>query len=541
MALDQYYKYSLIKFAPFLGSPDYEENIDQIMYLLEDERDEDLKNSDLVTTSQTYGFVIDFYQEMDEIELKNYWVTRFHDMYPQDIIARVHYCRIGVVQKNDLKGLTNIEEMFSFEIDLLVHDKAVPVHKEKIYHDGDLAILAIFLIQYFSINGRTKEAKELYKWATSMGNAQLKSDAAFLIQGKERQKFYFSEPDPLIADWCKATILQIGSKLAEPFHDISYTLLNKDLYSWNEGDITELKSIKDPDVLEQDLSWALNCGIMRVFHQERPYNVQVILNVLYMSSHYRLHGISELILNFFSEMPDELFDEVVGDVGIGVLQQPLSIMIHNKPELVAKFIKDSTLQDYHKSLFFDILCYTARITGGEKERTVIAELWKNGEDEYHGMLGYYINAIVDHEISGYEKAIQAAYAKGLVDLKFFDKIEDMKPMVHMRKYDAHSLSETDLVSMVACYKRVLENMNHRTYESLEEEIEATIAETMDYDDIMNGQMGYEDDASLSMDDFLIPVQGHSETIKRESKKVGRNDPCPCGSGNKFKKCCLNMN
>lgn len=22
-------------------------------------------------------------------------------------------------------------------------------------------------------------------------------------------------------------------------------------------------------------------------------------------------------------------------------------------------------------------------------------------------------------------------------------------------------------------------------------------------------------------------------------KVGRNDPCPCGSGKKFKKCCLN--
>jgi uncharacterized protein YecA (UPF0149 family) len=23
------------------------------------------------------------------------------------------------------------------------------------------------------------------------------------------------------------------------------------------------------------------------------------------------------------------------------------------------------------------------------------------------------------------------------------------------------------------------------------------------------------------------------------KKVGRNDPCPCGSGKKFKKCCMN--
>ena len=28
-----------------------------------------------------------------------------------------------------------------------------------------------------------------------------------------------------------------------------------------------------------------------------------------------------------------------------------------------------------------------------------------------------------------------------------------------------------------------------------------------------------------------------QTIQRESPKVGRNDPCPCGSGKKYKKCC----
>ena len=27
------------------------------------------------------------------------------------------------------------------------------------------------------------------------------------------------------------------------------------------------------------------------------------------------------------------------------------------------------------------------------------------------------------------------------------------------------------------------------------------------------------------------------TVKRETQKVGRNDPCPCGSGKKYKKCC----
>jgi len=32
--------------------------------------------------------------------------------------------------------------------------------------------------------------------------------------------------------------------------------------------------------------------------------------------------------------------------------------------------------------------------------------------------------------------------------------------------------------------------------------------------------------------------GRGVTVRREGKKVGRNDPCPCGSGKKYKKCCL---
>jgi len=29
----------------------------------------------------------------------------------------------------------------------------------------------------------------------------------------------------------------------------------------------------------------------------------------------------------------------------------------------------------------------------------------------------------------------------------------------------------------------------------------------------------------------------TQTVKRETPKIGRNDPCPCGSGKKYKKCC----
>jgi SEC-C motif-containing protein len=33
------------------------------------------------------------------------------------------------------------------------------------------------------------------------------------------------------------------------------------------------------------------------------------------------------------------------------------------------------------------------------------------------------------------------------------------------------------------------------------------------------------------------LNGPGTTYRREAPKVGRNDPCPCGSGKKYKKCC----
>ena len=31
--------------------------------------------------------------------------------------------------------------------------------------------------------------------------------------------------------------------------------------------------------------------------------------------------------------------------------------------------------------------------------------------------------------------------------------------------------------------------------------------------------------------------GTKNPIRRVTRKIGRNEPCPCGSGRKFKKCC----
>lgn len=46
--------------------------------------------------------------------------------------------------------------------------------------------------------------------------------------------------------------------------------------------------------------------------------------------------------------------------------------------------------------------------------------------------------------------------------------------------------------------------------------------------------------AMSADDriYMRPMGHHPTPIQRARGRIGRNDPCPCGSGRKFKVCCL---
>lgn len=52
-----------------------------------------------------------------------------------------------------------------------------------------------------------------------------------------------------------------------------------------------------------------------------------------------------------------------------------------------------------------------------------------------------------------------------------------------------------------------------------------------------------DDYEKARKDPARPALGHSRThapAKRAAEKIGRNDPCFCGSGKKYKNCCLRL-
>lgn len=57
-------------------------------------------------------------------------------------------------------------------------------------------------------------------------------------------------------------------------------------------------------------------------------------------------------------------------------------------------------------------------------------------------------------------------------------------------------------------------------------------------DVINENVIRTHQLALILEDNLMQAENVNQPVIRESEKIGRNDPCPCGSGKKYKKCCL---
>ena len=91
------------------------------------------------------------------------------------------------------------------------------------------------------------------------------------------------------------------------------------------------------------------------------------------------------------------------------------------------------------------------------------------------------------------------------------------------------------------YNEVISNLFRATISSLEDF--ENMLENMPQEQIheMFSQFDESEFADEQAGTMLAETDGHEDdiqvTFRRQEAKVGRNDPCPCGSGKKYKKCC----
>ena len=135
-----------------------------------------------------------------------------------------------------------------------------------------------------------------------------------------------------------------------------------------------------------------------------------------------------------------------------------------------------------------------------KEKDIYAELLKNPDEGVTGTIKELAErfGITVMEMTGFLDGIQES-------LKEPNDFED--------------LTEDSKVS--------LDFDNEKLYKNMVEAKADWLYDLPEWDDIF----------SREKRDELYKEQKSSHTYVREGKKIGRNDPCPCGSGKKYKNCC----
>ncbi|PXX90135.1 preprotein translocase subunit SecA [Marinobacter vulgaris] len=109
------------------------------------------------------------------------------------------------------------------------------------------------------------------------------------------------------------------------------------------------------------------------------------------------------------------------------------------------------------------------------------------------------------------------------------------------KREAFNLFETMLETMKRDVVRVLSHVRVQSREEMEEverrrkeELERELAQARLRHDETSATAQQQDDNAGAAG---AQAQGIPETFVRQDRKVGRNEPCPCGSGKKYKQCC----
>ena len=156
------------------------------------------------------------------------------------------------------------------------------------------------------------------------------------------------------------------------------------------------------------------------------------------------------------------------------------------------------------------IAYSATANKGDLQR-----LW---QDYFQKEKGIYAELLKtpDTEVKGTVKELADKYSVTLMEMTgFLDGINDSLKQAN----DIENMAEDTEVSLGFDKEKLFRNMVDAKADWL--------YELPEWDDIF----------SKEDQERLIKEQKKSHTFVREGKKIGRNDPCPCGSGKKYKNCC----
>ncbi len=265
---------------------------------------------------------------------------------------------------------------------------------------------------------------------------------------------------------------------------------------------------------------------------DKPLEGEAHFFALFLLSEFRAKEALPAILEAVS-LPDELPFELFGDAVTECVGQILAGLASDRWALFDEMIGNQALDPYVRieaavALFY--LVRDGRLTRGKAVACLHKHLRQaiaNRDTEIIDML---IGKLLDYGPEEARADIIDAFHRDLVDEYMID-----------REY-AEELLDRGLEE----FQERLEGCPPTGIEDTIEELkswaayrEPTDSDEEDWhDDLLSSFDLLDDEEYDAVDEYPDDAQpARPTTIRNAQPRVGRNDPCPCGSGRKFKKCC----
>ena len=245
---------------------------------------------------------------------------------------------------------------------------------------------------------------------------------------------------------------------------------------------------------------------------EREQGYMAHIYAMFLLAQFRETKAYPLIVRF-CQLPGELPLDLTGDVITEDMDRILASVCGGETRLIEGLIENPDVNEYVRNAACRSL--TALVADGALARETVVSYYKS---LFSGKLEPFFSFVW----TGLATCCDRIYPEEL--------IEDLRRAFEEELVDEGYIALEDLEGTLRESKETVLARLRSRYQGL---IQDTIVE-------MQGWACFEKDRKWKKQKQKVPVRhlpDLSEPKPESKKKIGRNEPCPCGSGKKYKKCC----
>jgi hypothetical protein len=221
------------------------------------------------------------------------------------------------------------------------------------------------------------------------------------------------------------------------------------------------------------------------------------------------------VLSQSEEYLDLYFDDFLTDV----LWEPVYKIVNQHPDKCKKYLCTPGINTYAKSIITDVF---EQVVYNQPERRKEVISW------FRDLINFFLNSSIEDNVI--DSDLIAFIICNILDFEGKELLPEIKQL-----FDKNLVSQTICGNIKEVKNAFLwpDNYNNKKdFLPIAELYEKITSTSADYNETSSFELPYDDEPYY--DDYYEP----GETFVNTAPKIGRNDPCPCGSGKKYKKCCL---